>query len=76
MVKLTVDERSFTKSSLDRLVESMLLEDKWPGSQSYSYRTGENVVHLMIVDNTTNERSVRLATKLLDYLNKGMYRSL
>lgn len=70
-MKVTVDERTFTKSSLDRLVSSMLVEDKWPGSQSYSYRTGENVLHLMIVDNTTNERSIRLAARLHDYLSKG-----
>ena len=71
MMKVTVNERTFTKSSLDRLVTSMLVEDGWPGSQSYSYRTDENILHLMIVDNTTNERSINLANKIHDYLVKG-----
>jgi hypothetical protein len=71
MMKVTFNERTFTKSSLDRLVTSMLVEDGWPDSQSYSYRTDENVLHLMIVDNTTNERSINVAKKIHDYLVKG-----
>jgi hypothetical protein len=34
--------KTFSKSFLDRLVNLMLVEDGWPGSQSYSYRTDEN----------------------------------
>jgi hypothetical protein len=71
MMKVTFNERTFTKSSLDRLVTSMLAEDGWPGLQSYSYRTDENVLHLLVVDNTTNERSINVASKIHDYLMKG-----
>ncbi|XP_032785837.2 protein amnionless isoform X2 [Daphnia magna] len=70
MMKVTVNERTFTKSAFDRLVSSMLVEDGWPASQSYSYRTEENILHVMIVDNTTNERSINVASKIYDYLNK------
>lgn len=73
-MKVTVNERTFTKSAFDRLVSSMLVEDGWPASQSYSYRTEENILHVMIVDNTTNERSINVASKIYDYLNKGVYR--
>ena len=76
MMKITVNERLFTKTSFDRLVSSMLVDDGWPGSQSYSSRTEENVLHLMIVDNTTNERSIKLASKIHDYLNKGIHFAL
>lgn len=71
MMKVTFNERTFTKSSLDRLVTSMLAEDGWPDLQSYSYRTDENVLHLLVVDNTTNERSISVASKIHDYLMKG-----
>lgn len=71
MMKVTFNERTFTKSSFDQLVSSMLVEDGWPASQSYSYRTEENILHMMIVDNTTNEKSVNIASKIYDYLNKG-----
>ncbi|EFX72558.1 hypothetical protein DAPPUDRAFT_254308 [Daphnia pulex] len=70
MMKVTFNERTFTKSSLDRLVTSMLAEDGWPDLQSYSYRTDENVLHLLVVDNTTNERSINVASKIHDYLMK------
>lgn len=71
-MKITVDERIFTKSSLDRLISSsMLVEDGWAQSQSYSYRTDENILHLIISDNTTNENSIRLANKIQEYLEKG-----
>ena len=72
MLTLKVDERIFTKTSLDRLVSSLMVEDGSPGSQSYSYRTGNDVIQLLIVDNTTNQRSVRLASKTFDYLKKGI----
>lgn len=70
MMKLTVDEGTFTKSALDRLVSSMLKDE--PATQSYSYRTARNVIHLTIVDNTTNERSILIANKVQDYLLKGI----
>lgn len=72
MMKVTVNEKVFTKSALDRLVSSMLDEDgQRHGVQSYSYRSGKNELHLTIVDNSTNERSVSIAKKLYDYLIKG-----
>ena len=70
MMKLTVDDKVFTKSALDRLVSSMLTEDS-SGLMSYSYRTAVNTLHLTLVDNTTNEKSVALAEKIHAYLIKG-----
>lgn len=72
MIKLTVDDKIFTKSALDRLVLSMLEEDAIAsGLMSYSYRTAVNILHLTVVDNTTNEKSIALAQKLYTYLMKG-----
>jgi hypothetical protein len=72
MIKLTVDDKIFTKSALDRLVLSMLEGDAIAsGLMSYSYRTAINILHLTVVDNTTNEKSIALAQKLYTYLMKG-----
>ena len=73
MMRLTVDEGIFTKSALDRLVSSMLKDE--PATHSYSYRTASNVIHLTVVDNTTNERSISIANKIQDYLLKGILSS-
>ena len=73
MMKLTVDDKIFTKSALDRLVSSMLTSEDaiTNGLMSYSYRTSVNTLHLTLVDNTTNEKSIALADKIHAYLIKG-----
>ena len=73
MIKLTIDDKIFTKSALDRLVLSMFEAGDTiaSGLMSYSYRTAANILHLTVVDNTTNEKSIALAEKLYTYLMKG-----
>lgn len=75
VMKLTVDLNVFSLTSLDRLVSSMMGQNGLPGVQTFSYRTGEDVVHLVLADNTTNEKSIHLGRQIYDYLVKGMLRS-
>ena len=85
MIKMTVDQSIFSQTSLDRFVTSMIQNpgshpllgslESSGGIQTYSYRTEVDALHLILADNTTNERSSRLARQIYDYLDKGIFAS-
>ncbi len=82
MIKMTVDQSIFSQTSLERFVTSMIQNpashpllgslESSGGIQTYSYRTEVDALHLILADNTTNERSSRLARQIYDYLDKGI----
>ena len=74
-MKMKVNESLFTMTSLERLVTSMLSADGAHSAsvRTYAYRTSTDAVHLNVVDNTTNEKSVQMANKIYDYLIKGIF---
>ena len=71
-MQMKVNASVFNLATLQRLVTSMTA----PPVTAYAYRTDVDVVHLNVVDETTNELSVRLAQRIHQYLLQGKFAAL
>ncbi len=75
MIEITVHAETFSKDPLNRLVFSFG-ESYHPPLSMHLYRTAEDALHLVVTDNTTNERSIQMGRIIDDFFQGRLWKHI